>query len=471
MRGDLVEQLGGRESSQNGQGDLAELASFAASVDLWSVGPDAKEAVKLLLLDTIGVMISGSVGREVGALRPRLSTGDGLCTFVGARLRAGPVAAALVNSTEAVWHDFDAPHRHPRGLPLLPAVHMAAHVVPGALALAEMLGKSGKDLLLAILVGYEIGARISVACRPWPNLHPHGSIPSIGVAAAAGRLFDDRPELLGRRIRTAASLVWMPSFENAYQGRTMRNVAAGIGTATGILAAKLALLGFTSSDHVFRSVFGGILSEGIDSAGLVDGLGQQYEIEHVSFKLYPCARYLHPAIEAAHKIVQSHRVRPDAIREIKVATYGLAQKRDNGLAAPKNGLEAKFSIPYVVATMLVRGHVGVDQFTEDALADPIVRKVAMRVVVEEDEDFTRKTPVDLPARVTIAMVDGSQLEADVQAAPGALAVQITKAKVIEKFAALVDPILGSRRRATIEHVIEGIDLIPDTRQLMTLLVP
>ncbi len=421
------------------------LGRFAADVSFDASPASARRATRELLLDTLGVAIGASTTPEIARLAQRLDRGPGApAGVIGRPERTGELAAAMLAGIATTWLDFDSGHRHPPGTPLLPAHHPAAHLVPTIVALADTGDRTVEEALGAILAGFEVAARLSVAVRVRESVHPHGGVGTVGAAVAAARLLGIDAEGIARSIGLAAGLALQPPFSSATGGSTVRNAYAGHGAATGILAARLARSGFTSERAVLTTVFGGVISSSVDRTALVAGLGAEFEIERGFFKPFPACRYAHPAIEAAARLNDGTPLSADDIEAVEVRTYALAATLTE--RAPRTELAAKFSIPHAVASMLVRGSAGVLDFRAGhGLADDAVTSVSARTSVVEEPAMTAVAPGMRPAQVAVTMRDGSTRSATVERSGGGPDAPWTTADVLAKYRSLAAERLGAAR--------------------------
>ena len=433
-------------------GEIAALARFAAEAQ---PSGDAERATRVLLLDTLGVALGGSIAPEVGELARRLDGGPGApAAIVGRRERMGELASATVNGVAATWLDFDSGHRHPPGVPLLPAHHPAVHLVPAILAVAEAGEASVGDAIAAMFAGFEVAARLGVACRLHAEVHPHGSACAVGAAVAAARMLGTDAAGIERAIGLAAGLTLFPPFSAATAGATVRNVFAGHGARSGVLAARLARTGVTPHRDAIGTVFGRIASPSLDRDALVDGLGEVIEIDRGYFKPFPACRYAHPAIEAAAALRGDEPVVPEAVERIEVHTYALAATLTE--RAPATELAARFSIPHAVASMLVRGSAGPADFrVGDGLADPDIATLAARTSVIEDPKLTAASPAQRPARIMVALRDGSTRVAAVERSGGGPDAPWDTDDVLRKFLSVASEALDEgQAQALADAVLE-----------------
>jgi len=453
------------------EGDAVSLlADYAVTTRITDLPLEVIDHARVVLLDTIGVILGGSRELEASALADRLGRQNGgPSTIIGHTLSTSPVNAALANGTAGTWLDYDSGHRPPPGKPLLPAAHPPVHVVPATLAVGEAMAASGAEVLVALVVGYEAGSRIGMASRVRRQIHPHGTHHNVGAAVAAARLKVFDRERMESTIGLAAHLSLMPSFENAYQGCTVRNTYAGVGAAAGILATQLAAAGFTPESNAIGSIYGGILSPWLDPARITEDLGQRFEITQGFIKPYPTCRFAHPAVEAAEALVRRYHIPPEEIDTVEVRTFDWAATLED--PSPRTGLGAKFSIPWAVASMLVRKSAGPQEFKEEALADTEVRAVAARLRVREDPEYTSMTPAKRPASVIVRTKKGGILSWEVERSAGGPDAPWPLEKVQEKFRSLADPVIGPEKALAVIDAVTELHELSDIREVTRLLVP
>ena len=469
---DLIVKAARKGPSRGGaeKNAITQLAEYAVTMRFSHLPPEVIEHARIILLDTIGVIFGGSVEPQTRAMAHRLGKENGgPSTLVGHRLRTSPLNAALVNGTAATWLDFDSGHRPPPGKPLLPAAHAPVHLVPAALAVGEAVKASGTEILAALIVGYDAGARIAMGSRIRPEIHPHGTCHNVSAAVAARRLNGGDIELMERTIGLAIHLEIMPSFQNAYEGRTVRNTYAGVGAAAGVLASQLAGIGITPERDALGSVYEGIISPWLDPVRITEELGKRFEITLGFIKPYPMCRFGHPALEATEALVKEHRVIPEEIEEVEVRTFSWAATLDD--PAPRTDLGAKFSVPWAVASMLVRKSAGADDFRNKSLSDPLVRSVAAKVRVKEDPLYTAMTPAKRPARVTVKTKQGKVYTSEVERSGGGPDAPLSKEKIQEKFRSLTEPVIGREQTDAVIEKVETIEGVKDIRDLTRLFVP
>jgi 2-methylcitrate dehydratase PrpD len=287
------------------------------------------------------------------------------------------------------------------------------------LAVAEEKNVSGKELLTAFVLGYEIGARIGGACKLRISMQSHGTWGTVGAAAAVGKLKGYQKQDMKQIINVSSALSLATSNRTALEGGTVRNVYAGVSGYMGILADHLVQCGFTGEGDGLKTVFGSVVSDTFLPELMVEGLGNRFEIMRNYFKRHACCRYIHSTLDALGSINAKRPKRlilPDEIAKVEVMSYFPAVRLCD--QNPQNTLAGKFSIPFAVSSFIVHGSAGVDSFTPQAVHDPVVRSLAQRVTVVEDPTFTEMIPDHRPSRVRITLNDGTVLEAQTLTSKG-----------------------------------------------------
>ena len=272
---------------------------------------------------------------------------SGPATVLGAGFpRVEPWWAIVANGLAGTMLELDEGNRFARG-------HPGIHVLPAALAEAERLGRSGAALVAALVVGYDVAARLGGGAPVRPGMHMHGVHGAVGAAAAVARLRELDAEVTARALGVAAGLTLGTSWRTALGGATVRNAYAGVAGANGWLAVDLAVAGITPLPDMLDEIFGRISGTGLNSAAILDRLGERFEISRNYFKRQACCRYNHPAVEAIEELLAATPVTPEEILSIRVATSALGATMSD--RDPSGSLGAKFSIPYTLAARLVLG--------------------------------------------------------------------------------------------------------------------
>ncbi len=364
------------------------------------------EQTSYVILDTMGAIAGGMAEPEMQTLAKSTTGGmSGQASIVGTGRTSVPAAAAFLNGTAGTFLEMDEGNRFAKG-------HPSVHALPALWAIAETRGLSGKAVMEALVMGYEVGARIGIAAALRPSMHPHGTWGTVGAAAALAKLLGYDKARTREAINVASSLTLATSKRTMLEGGTVRNAYAGISNRMGLMAIDLVEAGFIGERDGVASVFGHVVSDTFDPAKMIDGLGRDWQIDKNYFKLHSCCRYNHGALDALDRLLAANKVAAGDIARVDVASYFYAAELDD--QAPRNTLAGKFSVPFAVATRVVRGSSRVENFTWDAVRDDRVQALAKRVFVTEDRAMTAKLPQFRPARVDLRLVDGRTLSAAVE---------------------------------------------------------
>lgn len=437
---------------------LDTLASFVADFRLESLKPATVEQTSYVMLDTIGAIAGGAAEPEMQALTATLAVSPaGEASVIGTDKKAVSAAAAFLNGTAGTFLEMDEGNRFAKG-------HPAIHALPAVWALAEIKGLSGKAVMEALVLGYEIGARIGIAAALRPDMHPHGTWGTVGAATAVAKLLGYDAARIRETINVASSLTLATSKRTMLEGGTVRNAYAGIANRMALMAIDLIEAGFVGERDGLSSVFGRVVSETFDTAKMIDGLGDDWQIDRNYFKLHSCCRYNHGALDALDLLLAREPVAPDAIERVDVASYLYAAELDD--QAPRNTLGAKFSVPFAVATRLARGSSAVENFTWDALRDERVQALARRVFVTEDEAMTSRLPQVRPARVDLRLRDGRTLTAAVEANRGDDQDPYSREELTTKYVSLTARVWPRKTAEAVRQKVLKLAAIEDMRTVL-----
>ena len=442
---------------------LDQLAEFVAETRWEDIDPTAIAAAKDVVLDTIGAILAGSRLSENANFAGLAATisGPGKATVLGHGHRAQPVWAAMVNATAGVSLEMDEGNRLGGG-------HPSIHVTPGAIAVAEDLGRSGSKALASIIVGYEVISRIGTATIVKPEVHSHGTWGTIGTAAATARLmgFDAGQTRVAMNLAMSMSPAntWTPCIE----GATVRNLYPGRSGFQGILAAHLSRCGYTAIADGPADLYRTFLGDGFDPDAVVDGLGgDTYRIQQNYFKLHACCLYNHPVLDAVQDLLREEHFAPSEVKGIAVTAPPIA-----GIMAdphPENMLAAKFSIPYAVAAAIFYGRTDVTAFLPERVDSADIRQLAERVTLNSDPEMNLRR-YDYPAaRVAVHLADGRVRRAEVTSQRGDFSNPAGREELLGKFDLLARDTLGS---AGVQQAIETasrLDRLSDVGELTALL--
>ena len=443
---------------------LHRLAEFVTETRLSDLDEATVAAAKDVTLDTIGAMLAGSrLPENVNFARWAAGvSGPGRAAVIGHPVKAQALWATMVNATAGVALEMDEGNRLGGG-------HPAIHVIPGALAVAEDLGVSGRAFLESVIVGYEVISRIGTATEVRPEIHSHGTWGTIGTAAAASRLlgFDAGQTRLAMNLAMSMSPAntWTPCIE----GATVRNLYPGRSGFQGIMAAHLATCGFTAIADGPADLYANVLGAGFDAAAVIDGLGAagEFRIRRNYFKFHACCLYNHPVLDAVQSVLRKHDFVADDIERIKVTAPPIAQIMAD--PQPANMLASKFSIPYAVAAAIRQGVTDVTAFYPERVNDPATQALAQRVEVAADSAMSLRR-YDYPAaRVAVHLKDRRILEAAVTGQHGDFTNPASRDELLGKFRFLARDTLGDGGLRRVIDTVADLDELDDVGSLSGLL--
>ena len=446
------------------QAPLMTMAEFVVGAE---PPAGARSRAANAVLDTVGVTLAGAIEPASRIVHATIAKAEAGCVVVGTGARASAPDVALANGTAAHALDFD-------DMCFVSLAHPSAPLVPAVLAVAELSAKSGRDVLAAYVVGFEIEARLGRLMNPrhyQRGWHCTSTLGAIGAAAAASRLLGLDPSAAAHALAIAAS---QASGLKENFGSMVKPLHAGLAARHGVVAALLARGGMTASAQALDGPQGflhAMDSERPDLAPAMDDLGTRWEIldTGITMKLYPSCAATHPALDALLDLRASEGLTPAAVESIEIDVDRITPtvlRYDR----PTNALEAKFSMPFCAAVAMADGRVGIDTFSDDRIRDasltPLLGCVTMRV----DEALGLDTPPLTQARVRVRLRDGRVLERDAHGARGYPDRPATVADVDAKFMACATRAL-SRDRATMAlECLRRVEELADVRELTTMFV-
>ena len=420
---------------------LVEIGRFIRATRFEDLPPAVVDRCKRLIADCFAIITAGNQSAELKALAASYlkDARPGNSWVIGTAHRAAPRDAGFLNGIASTWHDFDEGST-------IAFSHPGSQLVPAAVALAQELGVSGRDLLLAVVLGYEVSARVGMASKMRVSVHPHGTCGVIGSAVAAARLKGLDEARMRHVINVAATMAMATNRQAMLDEATVRNAYSGHSALAGLNAVQLVEAGFTGQRDGIGFTYGTVIADGFDPQRMVAGLGEDWLIMQGYFKLHSAGRYAHAAIdalEAALATVPAGRLDVADISRIEVKAFQMA-----ALLAGKNittSFGAKFSIPFALATILVHGRSGIDCFEMQAVANPLVQALIAKVDVSEDAAYTRAYPGRQLCDVAIHLRDGSAIRGRCEIMKGEPGNPHRPAEVEQKFFDLMMPVWGAER--------------------------
>ena len=438
---------------------LEKIARFVRETRYEDLPPAVIDRCKRLIADLFGIVTAGNQSAEQQALHSSWlrDSQPGRSWVIGTKHRACARDAGFLNGVASTWHDFDEGST-------IAYSHPGSQSIPAAFAAAQEMGVSGRDLILAAVMGYEVCARVGMASKMRVSVHPHGTTGTIGSAVAIARMKGYDEARMRQAINVAATMAMTTNRQAMLDEATVRNMYSGHSALAGATAVQLVEAGFTGQRDGIGFTYGTVIADGFDPERFVSGLGSDWLMLQGYFKLHPSGRYSHAAIDALESALGSLPGRTldvAAIERIEVSAFQMA-----ALLAGKNittSFGAKFSIPFALATILVHGRSAVECFDIDAVRDPRVQALVAKVDVREEAAYTRAYPDRQICDVVIHMRDGAAIRGRCEVMKGEPGNPHRAEDVEKKYFDLMTPVWGAERATTLYGSILALETVVDMR--------
>jgi 2-methylcitrate dehydratase len=446
-------------------GTLTErLAEFTVGLTCDRIPEEARAAAKRFIFDSVGCALGGLKQEDPQIYRRVLGFlgGNEHATIIGTAEKASLVQAALVNSLLIRVMDYNDIYwmqdpSHP------------SDIIPAALSVGEYAGKSGADILTAVVVAYEIEMRLcefavpGIRERGWH----HATLTQFASPYAAGKMLDLNVEQLVNAAGISGSCHGSTGSVTAGKLTMMKNTVDPLAAAAGVEAALLALEGYTGPEHALDGKEGltHCLGEAWDESMMTDGLGDTFRITQCGMKSHPTEALTHAPITATLALIRDNGLSPDDIAGVEVKTIARAADilSDPSKYDPQSKETADHSLPYCLAAACARGKVTPQEFEDDSIQDPAIRKFLPLIKVSAEPDYEALFPQKQPNLVTINTTDGRTLEQYVEFPKGHPTSPMDKEELVVKFAALAAPELTRERVEEAYDVIDRFDDLDDMR--------
>jgi len=412
-----------------------------------------------LVLDHAAVTLCGSVqpwGRKLTAWAAEYGE-SGRAVLVGSGRSANAATAGLVNGTSAHGYELDDTHEGSRS-------HPGAVIITAALAVGAERKSSGREVLAAIVAGYEAMTRLGMASGALEitqvGFHATCLFGPFGAATAAAKLMGLTTEQLAQAWGIALSMAGGASqFAFEPKGTMVKRMHAGIPAQQGIIAAQLARLGVAGPVQAFEGEHGffHLYGQDPDPSVLLRGKDEPLQIHAMSFKPYSCCRKFHSLIDGLQAATNGFELDPDAIEKITVfSPRGSIEK--HMMRRPDSVMAAQYSMPYIVGATLAHGPRRYDAYGEEYHGDRKILDIIDRIDAVYDADLDRYSAHAMPNRVTLRMRDGTERTETVIESLGSPERPLAMEGVIAKAEALVAMIAGE---VDMKRIVAGAEALPD----------
>ncbi len=442
-------------------GATESLARFAVTTELEQIPKSVIEAAKLMILDTLGVMLAGSRDTACQILSQWVRGQEALplATVIGQGFRSLPMLAALANGHAAHVLDFDE------------FTHLSTHTLPAALALGEPVHISGAKILRAYILGYEVGFRLDAAFdgargqnrgptyRGWHHTGTNGSLAAaVSAGVVLGLNVNQMRSAFGIAANGASGL-------RANMGTMAKALVAGNPARNGVMAATLAQRGFMAEEAIIevpQGIADAFCLEGeVDWEALTLGLGKRYALERgPATKGYPCCTPAHRPIEALLKLVREHGIHADDVDRIECDPHLFSLRRHE----PLDAHAGQYSLEYCLSVALIDGKVGLDQITDERVRAPDVQALIRRLRIVP----LKQGPVSRQARepLTVHLRDGQSMTTEIERSRSLYTAKEIEAKFFECSLRAIPGEMATRLKDAIlnlENLSDITTLLEDAR--------
>lgn len=429
------------------------LVEYLASLTANDLSPALVQSATTALLDNVGCGLYGTQqpwGKIVNDL-VRSERSSGRATLYGEAEPVAPVRAALANGTSTHGFELD-------DIILGALSHPGAVVVPAALAAAEHAGAPGQRLLLAIVAGYEMMARLGRALGAEHNnrgFHTTGIAGPVAATLAAGIVMGFDSRRLHSAIGVACSSASGIKAFTQGTGGMVKRMHAGRAAEAGVLACELAQRGFSGPREGIDGRFGLLEVIGgsdVRASALDEELGRTFAITATWIKVYPCCGLIHSTAHALEALKREHRLSAAQVKQIRVRTSRRAVVQ-NGDPDPREPMAAQYSIPFCAGVALAKDPRDPGAYAEQNLHDPVVRELAARTALEVDPEMERQYPAHFGARVEVTLGSGKAVHLTILDPHGTPADPCSPQEAEAKFRRLASSV---KRTDTVERILAAV---------------
>ena len=460
-----------KQASEAGAGQTRMLAQFASDLRFEDIPQEVIQRMKTSVLDSIGCCLYGVTlpwTRHVSDMVDEEGAKP-VVSIWGTNRRTSLSNAVLVNSTAG--HAFELDDIHKESI-----VHAGSIATPVVLGFAQQAGSvSGKDVLTAMVAGYEIGTRAGNAATMdlfFRGFHPQGTSGVFVAAACAAKMMGldatGTQHALGIVGSQAGGLM------AAQEGAMVKRFHSGRAAQSGVYSALLAARGFTGIEDVLEAPYGGYLSSYSgkpDYSRLLDGLGQQWETAKVGYKPHACVTSIHCALDAFSHILRSHQITPEQIQKVSVGvsqmthTHCAWDYRAQGVTA------AQMNLYYGLAVTALDGMAFVAQYDQKRIADPAIMSFIQKVDAYVDAQIDAMGPAFRhAARVRVDLVDGRSLSHEILNRRGSPENPLSHDDVVYKFRNIVGGLVTASTIDDYLRLTDTLDAAHTVQPLLELLI-
>lgn len=442
-----------------------KIVEFVGDIQYKDIPDDCISKAKDCLLDYIGVTLAGSAQESARIIKEycRQLGGSPESTVIESALKTFPAGAALANGTMGHLLDYDDLNRQ------LP--HPSVCIFPSILAVGEWKKSSGKDILAAFVLGYEVACEIASVVEPHHSQrgwHSSATVGTFGSVLGVSKLLQLSTQNMLYSVGIAASLT---SGLKRNFGTLTKALHAGKAAENGVVAALLAQKGFTSDPTILegKKGFCHIFSGQYDLKEAVNKLDTFVSIRQGGFKLYPCCGSAAAALDALLFMIEKYSINIDGIVQVQVGSVPLVVD-DLVYRQPKSVYEAKFSMNFLAALALCEKEVSLENLVEEKLGDPRIRKLMKKVTLSVDSEMAQAGYRGTwSARVKVKMKEGSEFSERVDIPRGQPENPMSPSQLIGKYQRCARYVLSEERINQSLDWITHLEKLEDISSLMSVI--
>jgi 2-methylcitrate dehydratase PrpD len=447
-----------------------DLAKFASQLKYEDIPREAVDRIKLSVLDSIGCCLFGATlpwTRKVADLAEHEGARP-VASLMGMGKKSSVSLAVLVNSTGG--HAFELDDIHKESI-----VHAGSLATPVALAFAEEQGGApGRDVITAMIAGYEVGHRVGSAAtmslffRGW---HPQGTSGAFVAAATAARFL----QLNASQFQHALGIVGSQAggLMAAQEGAMVKRYHSGRAAQSGVYSALLARSGFTGITDVLEAPYGGYLSTLSDKPNpkrLTEGLGTVWETLSVGYKPHAAVTSIHTALDGLGEIMREGKLKADDIEKVETGLSPMTHVHCAWEYKAQGVTAAQMNLYYGLAVIALDGVAFTDQYQEGRLRDPKILDFVRRISARVDPEIEKMgAPFRHAARVKVTTRDGRQIEKLVLDRRGSPENPLKPEDIVYKFRHVVRSCFAPQHIERVIELVNDLDKLDSTRELIDLI--
>jgi len=449
-----------------------KLARFCSELKFKDLPSEIVQKTKELILDHIGVALGGSTLSSSRVLLDlvKMQGGKEESSILGSTIKVPSPNAAFVNGSSAHGPELDDTEPET-------ALHPGAAIIPAALSLAETNHLNGASFITSVVGGYEVGLRVMRTVQGddrahyRKGFHGTGTCGTFGAAAAAGIALG----LDSTRFESAFGLAGSQAaglLEYLADGSWSKRFHPARAARDGVVSALLANMGFTGPKTVLEGRFGFVraYSDNPDSSRLTEDLGKRFFILNVGIKPHSCCRYIQASIDATLDLVKRFDIKAGDVEKVDVEVVStaillLAEPKEVRYR-PRTVVDAQFSIPYGVAVAILKGQVFIDDFTDEAIKNGEVLKLADKVTFTHNKQLDKYYPKYWPAKVTITLKNGVKRSHQVKTSKGDAEDPLSKQELEEKFRNLAGRVVASKSVEELISHLNRLEKLDDVSKML-----